>query len=328
MSIEILPTDWESSLTNPHQPFEFIENHLGIPKGVYYKTYLQAIRRFEDVLNRGVDGLDKEGAAELTEISCVILLVNPAHSTCLNRRRDLVEQGVLSEEEELGLIASVQLLPESAKSSTLWSYRRWLLRRIYSSKEKERSLSDDLDDVTMPLEAISRELAIATTASEIYPRNYHAWLHRYKCLHSLASYEQHPKPSSSSFTLLSQVLRAEEFAIRKWVDMNVGDYSAMQYLCYVYSILAKMGIRHIQMHTDNDAKGEEGGKLDKISFSPLEHAVDLVQRYPTHEALWYYLRAGYALRGGPAGTKIPEQLQDTYGKNFERWRAGFDAMIT
>jgi len=327
MSIEILPANWESSKL--HEPLEFTDNHLGIPKGVYYKTYLQAIRRFEDILSRGGGELAKEDTAELIEVSCVVLLVNPAHSTCLNRRRDLVEQGVLSEEEELGLIASLQLLPESAKSSILWSYRRWLLRRRYSasSNEKGRSLIDDLDDVTMPLEAISQELAIASTASEIYPRNYHAWLHRYKCIHSLASCEQQPQPSNS-FTLLSQVLRAEEFAIRKWVDMNVGDYSAMQYLCYVYSIMVKMGIQHIQMHMDNDARGTEGEKLDKISFQPLEHAVDLVQRYPTHEALWYYLRASYALRSGPTDTKIPEHRQNTYWKNFEHWRAGFDAKST
>lgn len=237
---------------------------------------------------------------------------------------------MLSEEEELGLIASLQLLPEAAKSSILWSYRRWLLRRRYSTSSNEKGLAliDDLNDVTMPLQAISRELAITSTASEIYPRNYHAWLHRYKCLHSLTSYEQQPNPSSNSFTLLSQVLRAEEFAIRKWVDMNVGDYSAMQYLCYVYSIMAKMGIQHIQTHTDNDARGTEGERLDKMSFPPLEHAVDLVERYPTHEALWYYLRTSYALRSGPVDTKILEHRQDAYGKNFERWRVGFDSKTT
>jgi len=326
ISIEILPVDWPVS--GAHQPFEFTENHLGIPKGVHHKTYLQAIHRFEDFFSRGFNRLSKEEKAESIEVSCIVLLANPAHSTCLNRRRDLVEQGEISEEDELVLIASIQLLPESAKSSILWSYRRWLLRRIYStsSSRKETSLVDDLENVSLPLEAISNELAISSTASEIYPRNYHAWLHRYKCLHSLASSAQHSDPSSNSFILLSQVLRAEEFAIKKWVEMNISDYSAMQYLCHVYTVMTKMKVQHIQIHADSDARGTGDDRLDKVSFSPLDHAMELVERYPTHEASWYYLRASYAIQNVPADLKIPDHRQGAYGKNFERWRAGFDKL--
>ena len=248
-----------------------------------------------------------------------MLLGNPSHSTCLNKRRALVEDGLLDIEQELSLIASLQLLHECSKSSILWSYRRWLLRKLYAPTKP--SLVDSLEDVNVPLEAISQEVAIATTASEIYPRNYHAWLHRYKCLESVAS-------SPSSNTLLSQVLRAEEFAITKWVDLNVGDYSAMQYLCHVYSTMDKMGIQHIQMHADDDAEARSDEKVNTISFSPWEHAVELVRRYPTHEALWYYLRASYALQGCPKDAKLPEQLQGEYTAKFTRWKTGFEGHKT
>lgn len=317
-SIEILPAEWKSSPTNPHHPFEFTENHLGIPKRVYYTTYLQAVRRFEQLLE---EVQAKENRTELIEVTCVVLLVNPAHSTCLNKRRALVEEGLLAGKDELTLISSLQLLRESSKSSILWSYRRWILRKLYGAADISHD-ADSLDGVAIPLESISQELAIATTASEVYPRNYHAWLHRYKCLDSLAS----SFPSTAPSTLLSQVLRAEEFAITKWVEMNVGDYSAMQYLCHLYTTMEKLGIQHIQMHADEDEGDRSDKKVVTVPFSPWEHATELVQRYPMHESLWYYLRTSHAVQGSPTEINVQISRQEPYFANLERWKTSFESL--
>lgn len=282
---------------------------------MYYKTYLAAIRQFDQLISQGSAAENKN---QLIEVSGVVLLVNPSHATCLNKRRALIEEGLLSAKEELSTIASLQLLHESSKSSILWSYRRWLLRKLYGPADE--SLGDSLEGVNVPLEGLSQELDIATTASEIYPRNYHAWLHRYKCLDSLASSNRSSNPTA----LLSQVLRAEEFAITKWVEMHVGDYSAMQYLCHVYATMAKMGIQHIQMHADDGVETGSDVQVKTYPFSPWEHAVELVQRYPTHEALWHYLRTSYALQDGAKDSEMLPKRQEPYTTNFERWKVGFE----
>jgi protein prenyltransferase alpha subunit repeat containing protein 1 len=328
-SIDILPASWSSSSDNPHEPFEFAERNLGIPKQVFYQIYGEVIRQFEKSLVSGIAAVEKEGLNDFLEITCIVLLVNPAHATCLNKRKELVEQGLLNERDELKITAALQLRSEGAKSSILWHHRRWLLRRLYKMHSQERDTSanmDTLDDCTMALEDLAEELSVATTASGIYPRNYHAWLHRCKCLQSMIV--AYGTPSSQlTREALAQMLRAEEFAVSKWIEVNVSDYSAQHYLCHVYHAMEERRIDHIQMHSEGELDGTApiNPQSHKSPFSPLNHAEGLVERYPTHEALWYYLRAAYAAQ--PKGSKDlrhVEGKQGAYADNFRRWRSGFE----
>jgi protein prenyltransferase alpha subunit repeat containing protein 1 len=332
-SIEILPASWSSSSDNPHEPFEFADRNLGIPKQVFYQIYGEVIRQFEKFLVLGIAAVEKEGLNDLLEITCIIVLVNPAHATCLNRRKELVERGALNERDELKVTAALQLRPEGAKSSILWHHRRWLLRRLYQTHSQQGDTSvnmDTLDDCTIALDGLAEELSVATTASRIYPRNYHAWLHRYKCLQSMiVNYgnASNALPSQLTREALAQMLRAEEFAVSKWIEVNVSDYSAQHYICHVYRAMEERRIEHIQVHSEGelDSTAPINPESNKLPFSPLNHAEGLVERYPTHEALWYYLRTAYAAQ--PKGSKRlhpVEGRQGAYADNFRRWRGGFE----
>lgn len=324
-SIEVLPANWNSEPANPHKPFEFQDGNLGIPKGTFYEAYSHAIREFNGFLNQGMDLLDEGKTNDLLQSTCVVLLVNPAHITCLNRRKHLVETGRVQEKEELQTIASLQLLPEGAKSSILWHHRRWLLRRIYQKGDILHTV-DRLDECSIPLDDLSQEISITTTASEVYPRNYHSWLHRQKCMRSIvAMYRRAPeKGGSPPREALAQVLRAEEFAITKWIDLNISDLTAMQYLCQLYDSMEEVGVDHMQVHLESEDTAEEL-QIQKVPFSPLDHAIDLVQRYPTHEALWYYLRAAYFSH--PKHGNILDNIRSSegvYADRFKRWRNSYD----
>lgn len=329
MSIEILPPGWISSVDNPYSPFEFAEKNLGVPKKVYYQIYGEAIRRFNDYLSTGIIGLEQAQITDLIEVSCIVLLINPAHATCLNRRRILIEEGILQEADELKTTASLQLLKEGAKSSILWHHRRWLLQRIYkphsSTKEDIPLNVDTLDECILTPEAFAQEISLVTTANEIYPRNYHAWFHRYKCLQSLATAYSSTASSSSKRESLAQVLRAEEFVVSKWIELNVSDYTAAQYLCHIYSAMEERGIDHIQMHSEGEPESNANLQPQKSPFSPINHALELIRRYPAHESLWYYLRTAYSAQ--PKDTEDLhhiQEMQSTYADNFRRWKRGFE----
>lgn len=272
---------------------------------------------------------------EVLDTTLIILLVNPSHSTCLNKRKEIVQNGKWSEQQELQMTAALQLPSEGAKSSILWHHRRWLLRRMYSPSNASGENEDDLEACRLPLDVVSSEISVATTASEVYPRNYHAWLHRYKCLRSMAStYRAIDKASpSQSDDVWAQMLRAEEFALKKWIEHNVTDYTAMQYLCHVYSTMEELAVKHIQLNIEEEGEESDANESNleksKVAFSPVEHAVDLIQRYPSHEALWHYLRAGYAtLKLCDQDLVASRNLGDPnelYAKHFERWRKVWDS---
>jgi protein prenyltransferase alpha subunit repeat containing protein 1 len=129
------------------------------------------------------------------------------------------------------------------------------------------------------------------------------------------------------------MLRAEEFGLKKWIEHNVTDYTAMQYLCHVYSTMQELAVKHIQLHAEEEDEATEAKESDfkesKMAFCPVDHAIDLIKRYPSHEALWYYLRVGYT------AARVPDQEIDVlkklggpegvYAEHFERWRKHWDS---
>jgi protein prenyltransferase alpha subunit repeat containing protein 1 len=327
-SIEILPPGWESTPNNQHHPFEFTEGHLGIPKKVYYEVYMRAIKRFDHLIRLGSAQLSPSDELELQEVTGVILLVNPAHSTCLNRRRDIVEKKILAESRELEIIGAIQMQKDGAKSSILWSYRRWLFRRLFKEpnaiQRYENTEDDGLEQCSIPPTTFAQELSLITTTCEIYPRNYHGWLHRYKLLRSLAtSYDRSVRKEE-----LAQMLRMEEFTVKKWIEFNVSDYTAMQYLCQVYATMEHTKIPHIHIHTEVELESgvDVDPKKGRSPFSPVEHALELIERYPKHEALWYYRRSAYAVQSKHEEVQdVSESNDNILSNNYVRWRVQFDS---
>jgi protein prenyltransferase alpha subunit repeat containing protein 1 len=221
--------------------------------------------------------LNLESPVELDRISSLVLLVNPAHQTALNRRKDLVLFGYISNaDDELRLTTVLQSLPDGVKSSILWHHRRWVLNYFQPLVPNAHPAPDSLSCLSLPLHRFATELEVASIACETYPRNYHAWLHKCKVIEALAaSYKRSPSTESEA------LLRTIEGSGVKHVDMHIKDYSSMHYMCRVFGATEKCGLK--KQPTSDGTK--------ERPYQPLEHAKELLQVYPSYESLWYYLRA-------------------------------------
>ncbi|KAI9064535.1 hypothetical protein FKP32DRAFT_1591350 [Trametes sanguinea] len=320
VSVELLPGDGSEWFTEDspqeiiqHAPFLFVEGNLGVPHKLAYKLYLQSVPTFQECRARlrsqptGETPLDLDGGLRtLTHhtlaSSAVLLLVNPAHQSALNARKRLVQLGALEAAHELRFVSALFTLRDGAKQSILWHHRRWLLRRVYSSlpppaRDEPRTTAadlrgpqgdgaDSLAGLSLDADWFRTEFGVVSRACEIYPRNYHAWAHRFLCAQALATLCTHPATSDARRAGWREALREEAARAREWVDRHVSDYSAMQYACRVQSLQ-----NTLRAAADVGSRGSrpvaEEGSVD----APLvEHAWSLVKAYPAHESLWLYFR--------------------------------------
>ncbi|KAI1783962.1 protein prenylyltransferase [Ganoderma leucocontextum] len=302
ISIELLPgnpSEWLASAPPEHAPFLFVDNHLGVPHKLAYKAYLAAVARFRAVRPRH-RATDCPDSTEVLTSSAVLLLVNPAHQTALNTRKRLVLLGVHPASHELRFTDALLTLRDGAKQSIVWHHRRWLLRHIHPLLPASASDShspaprspgwgdgvDTLNDVALPPDAFLAEIAAVERACEAYPRNYHAWAHRYLCAEALVLSASASSPHGG--LQAARELEEERARIRTWVERHVADYSAMQYACRLEVLL----------------RGRPG--VDGSGSGSGVHALALVRAYPSHEALWLYLRGAVAL-----GLFCPPEARET-----------------
>ncbi|EJF57567.1 protein prenylyltransferase [Dichomitus squalens LYAD-421 SS1] len=299
ISIELLPGDgseWLLSAPATHAPFLFIDDNLGVPHKVAYKAYLQAVVRFRPARLR--DGPDV--ASEVLTSTAVLLLVNPAHQTALNARKRLVLAGSsLSASHELRFTDALLMMREGAKQSVLWAHRRWLLRHIYplaplaprpSADVEPLSQSqgdgvDTLFGLALDAPAFQREFSVVERACEAYPRNYHAWAHRFLCAEALVAllHFQRASHSEPPPQELVEVLSEERERVREWIERHVSDYSAMQYCCRLEGLVRGCRV---------DAAL---GRSSAASAEVYAHALELVKAFPGHESLWLYLRGAVSV---------------------------------
>jgi protein prenyltransferase alpha subunit repeat containing protein 1 len=236
-----------------------VDGHLGVPKKVLYAAYLAAARRF---------AADRDA---LLGLSGVLLLGNPAHETALHARQRAVLSGEFNAAQELAFGALLLGgLKDAAKQAGLWHYRRVLLRRLHPGGQPGEEPAFVLDP-----EAWAAERALLERACELYPRNYYAWMHRAICVRAAAL---HLKELSNTGAggAASTLLADEIAAARAWLERHVGDASAVHHLLLLAGLL--------QSPPDDDTKTEPA----------RAHALGLVRAYPSHEALWLYLRGALA----------------------------------
>ncbi len=285
ISIELIPGDGSEWPTTPeHAPFLFIDRNLGVPQRAAYKAYLEAVARFRSIRMplRGVQDSREapfRTTADIDEAlvsSSVILLVTPAHQSALNVRKRLVRVGSLDATHELHFTSALLTLREGSKQSILWHHRRWLLRRMHPSATasilapSSRDGADNLYGVALHADAFRAEFAAVEQACEVYPRNYHAWAHRFLCAEALVCLLR-SEGEDNSPSRLADVLEEEIEKTRVWIERHVSDYSAMQYHCRLRDLVRT-------------------ARSEQYTSDVCDHAIDLVRVYPTHESLWLYLR--------------------------------------
>ncbi|OBZ69686.1 Protein prenyltransferase alpha subunit repeat-containing protein 1 [Grifola frondosa] len=301
VSIEILPGDgseWLSQLHDGHHPFLFVEQHLGVPQKVLYAAYLESIPWFlqscKGIIQDGSKSVTDAAIDGLRQSSAIVLLGNPAHQTALNARKRLVQRSAIDPRHELRFTASLLTIRDASKQSILWHHRRWLLRLIHRPTVSEDALpvvenqSDTMCDLTIDPEAFLTEFSITSQACETYPRNYHAWAHRFSCLEALVALAHRP-----ASTLYEEILSDEITATQRWIDTHVSDYTAVQYLCRAQTCLLNASARASGSGVIPCSPPIPSSAHDPAAL--LAHAKSLVRSYPEHETLWLYLRGALSV---------------------------------
>ncbi|EIW80721.1 protein prenylyltransferase [Coniophora puteana RWD-64-598 SS2] len=317
-SIEILPGDASAWVPpdSEHHPYLLVEGNLGVPQKELYKVYVQAVSVFararrsdavkalysctgagsrstsssaitppsqRDTTLAAFDAQDPS-IRTLIAASTILALANPAHQTALSARRRLISSGLIDARSELWFTRAVLLCARHcAKEAGLWFHRRWVLARVHGCDFGEDGARSEKMG-TMEMADVKRELEMAGRACEVYPRNYFAWMHRVVCvrlvLSSLRAGSEHAGGGRGV-----EFVQGEMRDVRAWIDVHVGDYSAVHHLVSV--------LRAILLDEGFDAGAVEVGKRE-LEMA-VEHSGGLVRAYPGHEALWMYVRAVYAL---------------------------------
>lgn len=253
-----------------------------------------AVRKFGPAKLRSIQGPnDKQDIANLLSATTVIILANPGHTTALNGRKRLIFAGLHDPQRELDLLAPLAGIKDAAKQEALWHHRRWTIHYLYGSPCTDPTSLGSWDTRSSPQIRAPRaiwdtELSLASRACEVYPRNYHAWTHRLLC--SRAFVHSCSQPSSSDLSPdpgaeLTSFLRGDIDTVKQWIERHVSDFSAAHYLLQLLRTVSHIG--ESQSPTMNHAPSNEPPE-DRGAV--MVHAMSLVRDYPTHEALWMYLR--------------------------------------
>ncbi|KAI0090727.1 hypothetical protein BDY19DRAFT_730663 [Irpex rosettiformis] len=335
LAIEIIPgngDEWLPEGTEPHKRFLLVEDNLGVPQKVLYKAYLEAtalFRSYRPLLVSVSPSLQRDSdiggllhIEDILNVSSVLILLNPGHNTAWNARKTLILSGFRGINQELALMTALLTVHECAKHSLLWHHRRWLLRRLYPLSVKEPSAlvaksipnfpgvddEDTLSSTNIPLHVLEAEFSACTLACSTYNRNYFGWLHRFRCLDALASKIPAAQMSAddSQVAPLLKTLQEESSRSSRWIDQHISDYTAMQYQCRLQSML-----EHYSRLVPQ-ASERSPGEIPSIGI--FGHAESLVKAYPSHEALWLYLRGAAQIYAKRDGGMI--QQLERVGKDF------------
>ncbi|TFK74015.1 protein prenylyltransferase [Pluteus cervinus] len=220
----------------------------------------------------------------------VVLLANPAHQTALNTRKRLVQKGHLSCDQELRFCGFIlRASRDGSKQSIIWDHRRWLLNRRFLHPSVDISalslaVSGNLQEAKpfpmIPHDSIEVEFELIRSACTTYPRNYHAWTHwRYL----MDAIYLTMAGSEEGYIHFVHIAKEEFDSLLQWIESHASDTSAIHHLCSIQK-------RFHQLPSPITTQGP----LLKDLLSPTaiaNHAVSLVERYPSHESLWIYTRS-------------------------------------
>ncbi|CAG9766735.1 unnamed protein product [Ceutorhynchus assimilis] len=131
------------------------------------------------------------------------LLINPDVPTFWNMKRELVEDNVLSLEEELTF--SRLVLTHKPKSNEVFSYRRWLINR-----KLFKPLLPSAEIILM------HELYVCTQTAENTPNNYHSWIHRQWVVTKFYKY-------------ISNLITAELDMNKFWISRHISESCGYHY---------------------------------------------------------------------------------------------------
>ncbi|PLW17517.1 hypothetical protein PCANC_08013 [Puccinia coronata f. sp. avenae] len=257
-----------------HHPFLlFQENHqLAIPKKVLLGLYAHLTQKLKHHHHHS--------PLETLHMTRILLIQNPDHQTALSLRRKLIPHNDHQEllKKELELTSLLLSISSHAKSSSLWSHRRWVFHALFHQAPATRLCHDDespiLQDAiyqphthAIPLTQIEKELAFNLTACDAYPRNYYAWFHRKWIMHQLI----HSTPSSvsSSDHEKEEACDSERTRLLHFLSLHPRDHSATNYISF---LITTTTIPH----------------ATRVKF--IQDVYTILAQYPQYETVWSFLK--------------------------------------
>lgn len=241
-------------VANPYHPFILLPPHqLAIPQSVLYLIYQHASHRFSNILPipnpSSISHLHpplysrsnpNQAQSSLLEITRILLIQNPDHSTALSSRRNCIDRhpdlipNALS--NELDLTQVILSIPSHSKSSGLWSHRRWALSRLYPfdpsthhSPSSHLTIHRPLS--SLPPDVLEHEFELSLKCCDRYPRNYFAWFHRHWLVHQLIH---------STGRDPNQEISVERARIFRFFRLHPRDHSCLNYIIFLIYALDTM----------------------------------------------------------------------------------------
>ena len=180
---------------------------------------------------------------------------------------------------------------DCAKQSIVWGHRWWCHTHLYGTfgptiapnipTLKNWATPTEIHFFPkLPLSAVRQEFDLIRHTCGTYPRNYHAWTYWHSVANVCYASSYDPEAREEQQGFLDLLLREYE-DLRAWVDLHVSDYSAIHQLCQLGSLIQALPVA---------GRTRTAGLPYDFSASLLEHALSLLQSYPSHESLWLYLR--------------------------------------
>ncbi|XP_056636336.1 protein prenyltransferase alpha subunit repeat-containing protein 1 [Diorhabda sublineata] len=217
LDFEIIPV--EDNSTNK-SPVVYEHYHLGLEswctKHVYRYACSELFKKRPLLAKKRLSYSEME---RLDNFLIGVLLINPDVTTFWNMKRELVECGILKEQDELKF--SKIVLTYKAKSNEVFSYRKWLIKRLL-----EKTPTADWDN---PITLMLDEFAVIHMASSKAPNNYHSWNHRIWCMENIASH--HPT--------ISRIVKSELEYSHQWIYSHMSEYAGYNYRQYLILLVKR-----------------------------------------------------------------------------------------
>jgi protein prenyltransferase alpha subunit repeat containing protein 1 len=222
-------------------------------------------------------------AKRAIEVSRAIVLINADNYSCWNYRKRLINEGIISEENEIEFMNF--LFTKHMKSSEAWSHRRWVINRLIQKYRQQQQQSQQQQQqqpqqserqrlIQVPNENMTTrvpnwldsELTVCSALSASYPRNYMSWTHRLWLFQQFAT------------LIMSQ----EQAFARQWTTAHPSDYSGYHYLFHLL-IAESSGV----------SQQPPRQRPEEICLKEELRRVEEQLRvyYAEHESLWNFRRA-------------------------------------
>ncbi|PHH74894.1 hypothetical protein CDD82_4727 [Ophiocordyceps australis] len=193
-------------------------NAIAIPKRRLVEAFICARKRF--ISFQQSKELQNTRKQHVLSVTAVMLLMDPEHLTAANARKQVLSEALEMCPSDVAPLLNEKFLIDSlltshlhrhTKSPTLWSHRRWLMRRI-SAMGAANNIVEELASVVF-------------VSAERHPRNYYAWGHARLLVESTVAHSGKPEAELDIKRMVQDT--------KKWCFNHHDDVSGWMFLAFL-----------------------------------------------------------------------------------------------